>query len=207
MGRGRGSPNRSSAPRGTGCSLVLAIIGGQPARFAPFSTSTTGRSSNSASRLPVGRALPGHIAETDEEAVRHLVAALPGHEPKREASAATAAERAVVPSPRSAAGRAPCRLARDRRAEDRVDHGALGASRFDLKYSMGTVPHEKLMTAIELYGTVVIPRVRELLDVGIRRLDGAAEGRQARPVELVDRDAVVPQVGRLGCRRLGSNRP
>ena len=39
----------------------------------------------------------------------------------------------------------------------------LGLSRFDLKYSNGTLPHEKLMTSIELYGTTVVPRVRELL--------------------------------------------
>jgi hypothetical protein len=37
----------------------------------------------------------------------------------------------------------------------------LGANRFDLEYGMGG--HEALMTNIELYGTQVIPRVRELL--------------------------------------------
>ena len=40
---------------------------------------------------------------------------------------------------------------------------ALGASRFDMKYSAGTLPHETLMRSIELYGTAVAPRVRELL--------------------------------------------
>jgi hypothetical protein len=39
----------------------------------------------------------------------------------------------------------------------------LGASRFDLKYGMGGLSHEALMSAIELYGTKVIPRVRELV--------------------------------------------
>ena len=39
----------------------------------------------------------------------------------------------------------------------------LGASRFDLKYGMGTLSHSALMTNIELYGTEVVPRVRELL--------------------------------------------
>ena len=39
----------------------------------------------------------------------------------------------------------------------------LGVQRFDLKYSAGTLSHEHLMTAIELYGREVIPRVRELL--------------------------------------------
>jgi hypothetical protein len=32
-----------------------------------------------------------------------------------------------------------------------------------MKYSSGTLPHGKLMRSIELYGTKVMPRVRELL--------------------------------------------
>ena len=40
---------------------------------------------------------------------------------------------------------------------------ALGASRFDLKYSAGTLAHERLLRSIELYGREVIPRVRRLL--------------------------------------------
>jgi hypothetical protein len=39
----------------------------------------------------------------------------------------------------------------------------LGLSRFDLKYSAGTMPHETLMKSIELIGTKVAPRVRELV--------------------------------------------
>jgi len=39
----------------------------------------------------------------------------------------------------------------------------LGLSRFDLKYANGPMPHQQLMECIELYGTQVIPRVRELL--------------------------------------------
>jgi hypothetical protein len=33
----------------------------------------------------------------------------------------------------------------------------------DLKYGMGGLSHPALLTNIELYGTVVVPRVRELL--------------------------------------------
>jgi hypothetical protein len=39
----------------------------------------------------------------------------------------------------------------------------LGVDRFDLKYSSGTTPHERNLASIEKYGTVVVPRVRELL--------------------------------------------
>jgi hypothetical protein len=40
---------------------------------------------------------------------------------------------------------------------------ALGVARFDLKYSAGPLPHAQLIHAIELYGTTVIPMVRDLL--------------------------------------------
>lgn len=39
----------------------------------------------------------------------------------------------------------------------------LEANRFDLKFGMPGLSQETLMTNIELYGTQVIPRVRELL--------------------------------------------
>ena len=40
---------------------------------------------------------------------------------------------------------------------------ALGASRFDMKYSAGPLSHEKMMRSIELYGRKVIPLVRDML--------------------------------------------
>jgi len=41
---------------------------------------------------------------------------------------------------------------------------ALGLTRFDMKYSNGTLPHDTMMKSIELYGTKVVPLVREQLD-------------------------------------------
>ena len=38
----------------------------------------------------------------------------------------------------------------------------LGASRFDMKYSAGPLPHAKMMRCIELYGRRVAPLVREM---------------------------------------------
>jgi hypothetical protein len=40
---------------------------------------------------------------------------------------------------------------------------SVGAQRFDLKYSTGPMPHSKLLKSIELLGTKVAPRVKELL--------------------------------------------
>jgi hypothetical protein len=56
---------------------------------------------------------------------------------------------------------------------------ALDVDRFDMKYSSGRLPHENLMRNIELYGTEVVPMVRELLAeeaelLASRRSDGAS---------------------------------
>ena len=39
----------------------------------------------------------------------------------------------------------------------------LNVDRFDLKYATGPMPHSQLMRSIELFGTEVIPQVRERL--------------------------------------------
>ena len=56
---------------------------------------------------------------------------------------------AVVGAPETVAGKIVATL------------DTLGATRFDLKYGMGDLPHDSLMGAIELYGTQVAPLVRE----------------------------------------------
>jgi alkanesulfonate monooxygenase SsuD/methylene tetrahydromethanopterin reductase-like flavin-dependent oxidoreductase (luciferase family) len=45
---------------------------------------------------------------------------------------------------------------------------ALDLSRFNMKYSNGTLPHDTLMRSIELFGTKVAPRVREQLGGAVR---------------------------------------
>jgi alkanesulfonate monooxygenase SsuD/methylene tetrahydromethanopterin reductase-like flavin-dependent oxidoreductase (luciferase family) len=144
---------------------MLAIIGGSPARFAPFvdlyhrALDEFGHDT-----LPVGVHSPGHIAPTDEQALDEL---WPHWKPMRDR---IGAERGWPPSTRAefdhAAGPdgalhvgSPETVARKIAAT--VD--TLGASRFDMKYSAGTLPHDTMMRSIELYGTEVAPRVRELL--------------------------------------------
>ena len=39
----------------------------------------------------------------------------------------------------------------------------LGVQRFEMKYSSGPLPHDRLMRSIELYGTRVVPMVRDML--------------------------------------------
>jgi probable LLM family oxidoreductase len=159
-----GSPQ--SVVRGAryGFPLTLAIIGGDPRRFAPYvqlyhrSLTQLGHGP-----LPVGVHSPGHIAETDAQAREEL---WPAYQVMRNR---IGAERGWGPTSRTefeheiAAGSlyvgSPETVARKIAATMR----ALGVSRFNLKYSSGTLRHERLMRSIELYGREVIPRVRQLL--------------------------------------------
>ena len=144
--------------------LMLAIIGGDPRRFRPY-VELYHRALNElgASSLPIGVHSPGHIAESDEQAREDL------WPPWREMRNRIGAERGWGPTSRAefdreiAAGSlyvgAPETVARKIAATVR----ALGLSRFDLKYSSGPLPHDRMLRSIELYGRDVIPRVRELL--------------------------------------------
>jgi alkanesulfonate monooxygenase SsuD/methylene tetrahydromethanopterin reductase-like flavin-dependent oxidoreductase (luciferase family) len=148
-----------------GFSLMLAIIGGPPLRFAPFSQlfekalERFGRPP-----LPVGVHAPGHVDVTDEQAreafwpryreVIRSVSETRGFAiPTRESFLREVEPQGAlyVGSPETVAQKIAANLP------------ALGATRFDLKYGMGGLSYEALMTNIELYGTQVVPRVRELL--------------------------------------------
>jgi probable LLM family oxidoreductase len=144
--------------------LTLAIIGGDPRRFAPYvelyyrSLAQLGFE-----RLPVGVHSPGHIAETDTEAreqlwphyqiMRNRIGAERGwpRTNRAEFDSEVAAGSLYVGSPETVAKKIASTVR------------ALGVSRFDLKYSAGTLPHQHMMRSIELYGREVIPQVREML--------------------------------------------
>ncbi|HEX3275527.1 MAG TPA: LLM class flavin-dependent oxidoreductase [Gemmatimonadales bacterium] len=159
-----GSPESVVRAARYGFPLTLAIIGGDPRRFVPYvDLYYRALDQLGSPRLPVGIHSPGHIAPTDEEAREQL---WPAYRVMRDR---IGAERGWGPTSRAefdreiAAGSlyvgSPATVARKIAATV----GALGAARFDLKYSAGTLGHEPMMRSIELYGREVIPRVRKLL--------------------------------------------
>jgi len=113
--------------------------------------------------LPIGVHSPGFVFDTDEEAREILfphfkqncdrIGRERGWLPSSMADIAREADSGalVVGSPVTVALKIAATVK------------ALGARRFDLTYSNGPLPHEHLMRCIELYGTEVAPRVRELL--------------------------------------------
>jgi probable LLM family oxidoreductase len=159
-----GSPESVVRAARHGMPLLLAIIGGSPERFAPY-VDLYHRALNQLGMpdLPVGVHSPGHIADTDEQAAEEL---WPDYKLMRDR---IGAERGWGPMGRDEFDQeiesgslyvgSPETVAQKIAATAK----ALGIARFDLKYSAGPLPHEKLMHSIELYGTQVIPRVRDLL--------------------------------------------
>lgn len=159
-----GSPESVVRAARYGFPLMLAVIGGDPARFRPYvdlyrkSLDELGQP-----MLPVGVHAPGFIADTDDEA-RELL--FPHFKRARDR---VARDRGWGP------------VSKDQYIAD-IEHGAmhvgspetvarkiastvrtLGLDRFDLKYSYGTMPHQHLTRAIELFGTKVIPMARDIL--------------------------------------------
>ncbi|AZG46307.1 LLM class flavin-dependent oxidoreductase [Gordonia insulae] len=161
-----GSPESVVRAASYGLPLMLAIIGGEPLRFAPYVDLYRRALAEleQPTDLPVGVHSPGHVAETDEQArdelwphYRVYVERI-GRERGWPPPTRIEFERSAGPAGSLYVG-SPETVA----AKIAATSKALGLSRFDLKYSHGTLPHEKLMRSVELYGTQVIPRVRDLL--------------------------------------------
>jgi probable LLM family oxidoreductase len=160
-----GSPQSVMRAARYGFSLMLAIIGGSPARFAPFSQLfRQALDSLGQPALPVGVHSPGHVAATDEQAREEF---WPRY---REVITRFSKIRGfAIPTPESFMAeigpRGALYVGSPETVAQKIAHNLpiLGANRFDLKYGMGGLSHETLITNIELYGTQVIPRVRELL--------------------------------------------
>lgn len=159
-----GSPESVVRAVRYGIPMTLAIIGGDPKRFLPY-VDLYHRASDQlgAPRMLLGVHSPGYVAETDEQAREEL---WPGYKAIHDR---IGGERGWGPTSKanfineiengSTYAGSPETVAKKVAATIK----ALGADRFDLKYSAGTTSHEKMMKSVELYGTKVIPRVREIL--------------------------------------------
>lgn len=164
-----GSPESVIRTAKYGFPLMLAIIGGAPARFEPY----VDLYRRAAGQLgtpphPVGMHSPGFIADTDEEAkeifyprykvVRDRIGALRGWPPVRreEFEDEVAHGSMYVGAPETVARRIATAIR------------TLDVGRFDLIYSAGSTPASARLKAVELYGTAVVPMVKDLLTKGNR---------------------------------------
>ena len=144
--------------------LAIAIIGGDPARFAPFSDLyRTAMQEFGNEVLPISIHSPGHISDSDEQAIEELwphyevmfgrIGRERGWGPTTKAHFINEVRHGsfYVGTPETVARKIAYALK------------SVGAQRFDFKYANGPMPHSKLMKSIELYANKVVPMVRELL--------------------------------------------
>jgi probable LLM family oxidoreductase len=144
--------------------VMLAIIGGSPARFVPYVDLYRHAIKDlGGTQHPIGMHSPGFIAETDEEARRiawprykksyDRIGKTRGWAPftKEHFEHEVEAGSMYVGSPETVAQK----IAEAIRTLD--------VGRFDLVYGGGPMPANARLKMIELYATKVIPRVRELL--------------------------------------------
>ncbi|MGW2354548.1 LLM class flavin-dependent oxidoreductase [Actinacidiphila glaucinigra] len=159
-----GSPQSVVRTARYGFPLMLAIIGGAPTRFAPYiDLYRRAAEQFGTTAHPVGMHSPGFVADTDEEAregfwpgykvMRDRIGKLRGWPPVRREEYDAEIEHGsmYVGSPETVA----------RKIAQAV--GDLGVGRFDLIYTVGPQPVGARMRAVELYGTKVIPMVRDIL--------------------------------------------
>jgi probable LLM family oxidoreductase len=161
-----GTPQSFARAGALGMPLMVAIIGGETRRFRPLVDlyrETGRRHGHSEDRLVVGVHSPGYVAQTTEEAADTF---FPGY------------ARAVTDVGKERGWPALTRAAFD---AQRGPHGALligspkavaekiarhsealgGISRISFQMNAGSLPHAKLMKAIEAIGEGVAPMLRD----------------------------------------------
>jgi alkanesulfonate monooxygenase SsuD/methylene tetrahydromethanopterin reductase-like flavin-dependent oxidoreductase (luciferase family) len=146
-----------------GLPMALAIIGGRPAQFVPLFDlyrEASRRAGHDPASIPLSVNSHGFVAETSQEAVD---LAFPAHKVTMDR---IGRERGWPPMSRTdfeagsqlegayAVG-SPAQVA------EKIlwQHERFGHDRFLLQLTVGTMPHEQVMRAIELYGSEVAPIV------------------------------------------------
>lgn len=157
-----GNPGSAVRAGTLGLPLALAIIGGNPAQFKPFvELYRQSAEAHGHGRLPVGINSHGLIAETSRDAADEAFV------PFKTMMDRIGRERGWPP------------MSREQYDASRTLHGAnfigspaevtekilhqheiFGHDRFLLQFTVGTLPHDKVMRSIELFGTEVVPAVR-----------------------------------------------
>jgi probable LLM family oxidoreductase len=162
-----GTPQSVARAGALGLPMALAIIGGEPRRFAPLVDlyrEAARRAGQDQAKLKTSINVHGFVADTTEAAADQF------YGPQAEVMNRIGRERGWGPT-------TPAHFEQSRGphgalfvgdpevvAEKIVAHHKLFRNdRFLLQMAIGTMPHEQIMRGIELYGTKVAPLVRKAL--------------------------------------------
>ena len=162
-----GTPQSAARAASLGLPMALAIIGGEPKRFAPvveLYRKVVEQVGQDPSKIPVSINSHGYIADTSQQA---LDEAFP---PFAATMNRIGRERGWSPINREhfEAGCGPegaQLVGSPQQVIDKIlyEHELFGHQRTLIQFSVGPMPHRQIMHSIELFGTKVAPAVRRAL--------------------------------------------
>ncbi|QCR23906.1 LLM class flavin-dependent oxidoreductase [Pontibacter sp. SGAir0037] len=164
-----GTPESVVRAASKGLPMALAIIGGTPDRFVPFTQlykETYTKSGHDVAKLQLAINSHGYIADDAQKAADEF------YGPYAYVMSKLGRERGWPPMSREhyEMMRAPegaLLVGSPQQVIDKIlyEHELFGNTRFLLHISVGTLPHAKVMRAIELLGTVVAPAIKKAIGV------------------------------------------
>ena len=162
-----GSPQSVARAGALGLPLALAIIGGAPEQFAPLIAlyrEAGKRAGHDPATLRVGINSHAYVADTPEGAANEFY---PSY---AEVMTRIGRERGWPPTTRrqfdaSISQRGALLVGSPQQVIDKIlfEHELFKHDRFLAQMSLGAMPHDKVMRAIELFGTRVAPEIRKAL--------------------------------------------
>ena len=159
-----GTPASAVRAANLGLPLALAIIGGMPEQFVPFINlyrSSWMKAGRDAGDVQVGINSHVYIADDSQQAGDEF------YPDYAEMMNRIGQERGWSPLTRqqfdhSRSPKGALVVGSVQQVIDKIlyEHELFGNTRFLAQMSMGTMPHDKIMRSIELFGTKVVPEVR-----------------------------------------------
>lgn len=162
-----GTPESVVRAASKGLPMALAIIGGMPDRFVPFTDlykEVYDKAGHTPASLQLAINSHGYIADDSQKAADEFFppyAYLMGKIGRERGwSGMNREQYEMMRSPQGS-----LLVGSPQQVIDKIlwEHELFGNTRFLLHISVGTLPHPKVMRAIELLGTVVAPAVKKVL--------------------------------------------
>jgi probable LLM family oxidoreductase len=163
-----GTPESVVRAASKGLPMALAIIGGMPERFVTFTRlyrETYRKSGYDPAKLQMAINSHGYIADDSQQAADEF------YGPYAYVMSKIGRERGWPPMNREhyemmRAARGSLLVGSPQEVIDKIlfNYELFGNTRFLLHISVGTLPHAKVMRAIELLGTVVAPAIRKAVE-------------------------------------------
>jgi probable LLM family oxidoreductase len=160
-----GTPESVERAGRLGLPMALAIIGGEPARFAPYVQyfrETAKNAGHDISTLGVGINSHVFVGDTSQQAADDF------YSPYALVMSRIGRERGWPPMDREhyemmRSAKGSLLVGSPQQVIDKIlyEYELFKNTRFLAQMSVGTMPHDKLMRSIELFGTVVAPAVRK----------------------------------------------